>query len=340
MLMKGSVRFQVLPLVVGIFAILSGAVAHAQFPTQIQHVVIVFQENRTPDSLFQGVYGLSGSNGVPYDIQNYWVNSSGVQEPLEPVGLATNFDLSHAHTAFVAESTTPSTAATPDCGGTTTAAIFGCAASTWNQFMYVDDVRPLTSTNLYGKKIVTHILDPYIAMAKRWGWANYMYQTNQGPSYPAHQFIFGGTSAPSKADKKIGTFVSENFSPADSFAGCLAATTAMNFLIDSSGTETAYGGKLGDFCYSHNSMATLLDPPAISWKYYAPAAGSIWNAPASISAICQPNSGFTECDGNEWATNVIFPFTGNYGAVPFLNDLQNCQIPAGRWVIPDGKWSD
>ena len=343
--MKGPVRFQVLPLVVGIFAILSGAVAHAQFPTQIQHVVIVFQENRTPDNLFQGLYGLSGSNGVPYDIQNYWVNSSGVQEPLEPVGLATNFDLSHAHTAFVAESTTPSTAATPDCGGTTTAEIFGCAASTWNQFMYVDDVRPLTSTNLYGKKIVTHILDPYIAMAKRWGWANYMYQTNQGPSYPAHQFIFGGTSAPSAADDAIGTFVSENFTPQGAFAGCLAKTTAMNDLINSSGVETAYGGTLGDFCYSRNTMATLLDKPpmakpAVTWKYYAPAEGSIWDAPSSISAICNPNTAFTICQGGADWSNVIFPFSGSYGEVPFLNDLQDCTIPEVSWVIPDGKWSD
>jgi phospholipase C len=167
-----------------------------------------------------------------------------------------------------------------------------------------------------------------------------MYQTNQGPSYPAHQFIFGGTSAPTKADDVAGTFVSENVSPSTVFAGCLADTTAMSFLIDSSGTETPYGGKLGDFCYGHNTMATLLDRPAISWKYYAPAAGSIWTAPNSIEAICQPNSTFTVCDGSEWKTNVIFPFTGNYGAVPFLNDLQNCQLPAVSWVIPDGRWSD
>jgi phospholipase C len=319
---------------------LLGAVAHAQFPSQILHVIIVFQENRTPDNLFQGLYGLKGSNDVKYDIENYWVDSAGAHKLLAPVGLGTDFDISHSHTEFLAESTSPSTAALTDCDGAKNAEIFGCAASTWNQFMYVDNAQPLTSTNLYGKNLVTHILDPYIAMAKRWGWANYMYQTNQGPSYPAHQFIFGGTSAPSKADDKAGTFVSENFTPSDAFAGCLADTTAMNFLIDSSGTETAYGGKLGDFCYSHNTMATLLDPPAISWKYYAPAPGSIWDAPASITAICQPNSGFTACDGSEWATNVIFPFTGNYGAVPFLNDLQNCQIPAVSWVIPDGKWSD
>ena len=319
---------------------LLGAIAHAQFPSQIQHVVIIFQENRTPDNLFQGLRGLKGSNGVAYDIKNYWVNSSGTHKLLAPVGLATNFDLSHSHSGFVSEATAPSTALVPGCGGSATAASFGCAASTWNQFMYVDNAQALHSSNLYGKNLTTHILDPYLAMAKQWGWANFMYQTNQGPSYPAHQFIFGGTSAPSQLQDQQATFVSENFTPPGVFAGCLADTTAMNFLIDSTGTETPYGGTLGDFCYNHDTMATLLDKPAISWKYYAPATGSIWTAPNSITAICQPNSNFTACNGTEWATNVVFPFTGSYGAVPFLNDLQNCELPAVSWVIPDGKWSD
>jgi phospholipase C len=319
---------------------LLGAVAHAQFPSQIQHVVIVFQENRTPDNLFQGLHGLKGSNNVKYDIQNYWLDSTGKHKPLAPVGLATNFDLSHAHRAFVSESTAPSAALVPGCNGIPNAAVFGCATTTSNQFMYVDNAQPLKSTNLYGTNLTTHILDPYLTMAKRWGWANYMYQTNQGPSYPAHQFIFGGTSAPSQADDQVGTFVSENFFPFNAFAGCLADTTAFNFLIDSSGTETLYGGKLGDFCYGHDTMATLLDRSAISWKYYAPAAGSIWTAPNSIAAICQLDSTYTNCSGSEWMTNVIFPFTGNYGTVPFLNDLQNCQLPAVSWVIPDGRWSD
>ena len=40
-----------------------------------------------------------------------------------------------------------------------------------------------------------HTIDPYLTLAADYGWANAM--TNRGPSYPAHQFIFGGTSAPS-----------------------------------------------------------------------------------------------------------------------------------------------
>jgi hypothetical protein len=39
-------------------------------------------------------------------------------------------------------------------------------------------------------------IQPYVDIALDYGWANYMFQTNEGPSFPAHQFLFGGTSAP------------------------------------------------------------------------------------------------------------------------------------------------
>src|SRR5579863_3498382 len=63
----------------------------------IQNVVVIFQENRTPDNLF-------GSN--PYflpgvDIATSGVNSQGQQIPLTPIPLANNYDLSHSHSAFV-----------------------------------------------------------------------------------------------------------------------------------------------------------------------------------------------------------------------------------------------
>src|SRR5579862_5707257 len=39
-------------------------------------------------------------------------------------------------------------------------------------------------------------VQPYFDIAKAYGFANYMFQTNEGPSFPAHQFLFTGTSAP------------------------------------------------------------------------------------------------------------------------------------------------
>src|SRR5438094_2962975 len=63
------------------------------FGQKIQHVVVIFQENRTPDNLFHGLPNA--------DIAASGVNSLGQTITLQPITLANNYDLSHAHTAFV-----------------------------------------------------------------------------------------------------------------------------------------------------------------------------------------------------------------------------------------------
>jgi phospholipase C len=340
--------------------LLGAAFAHAQvvppapiFPPNINHVVVIFQENRTPDNLFHDLAGLTGLGGIAYNIQT--TDPTGA--PLQPVGMATNFDLDHSNGGFLKENQSPEPALTPGCGKD----IFGCAASTWNQFMFVDNRVPIHYNNSYGQG-TTHVLDPYLAFAQQYGWANFMYQTNQGPSYPAHQFIFGGTSGDGDS---ASTFVSENFGTA---AGCLAPNNAGNSQISPSLTCTAgcscrtlngvvvqecpvfnklvFPNPVGSFCYNHSTMATLLDfppPPksSISWKYYAPSAGSIWTAPDSIKSICQPafsnpndpNSPLV-CTGTEWNANV------DLEPSDVLGDITNCRLSGVSWVIPDGRWSD
>ena len=66
-------------------------------PGKIQHVVVIFQENRTPDNLFQDQTLVS--RGA--DIQNYGVNSLGQKIVLTATALGTDYDLSHAHKAFL-----------------------------------------------------------------------------------------------------------------------------------------------------------------------------------------------------------------------------------------------
>src|SRR5271168_3117328 len=72
-------------------------------PGKIQHVVVIVQENRTPDNLFQDpvLYQQRGA-----DIVQTGVNSLQQQIPLTPIDLGTsganpqNYDLDHSHTAF------------------------------------------------------------------------------------------------------------------------------------------------------------------------------------------------------------------------------------------------
>lgn len=62
----------------------------------IQHVVVIFQENRTPDNLFHDPVLIA--RGA--DIATSGVNSHGQTITLNPIDLANDYDLGHGHWAF------------------------------------------------------------------------------------------------------------------------------------------------------------------------------------------------------------------------------------------------
>jgi phospholipase C len=118
-----------------------------------------------------------------------------------------------------------------------------------------------------------------------------------------------------------------------------------NYLIHSDGTETKLENKVpGTFCFSYDTLATLLDDVGLSWKYYAQArtqnpggsnpGGSIWTAPNSIREICQPDTNYTQCMGSQWAANVDLTPSN------VLTDITACKLANVSWVTPDGKNSD
>jgi phospholipase C len=83
------------------------------------------------------------------------------------------------------------------------------------------------------------------------------------------------------------------------------------------------------------TMSDLLESNGISWKYYTPAAGSIWTAPDAINHICQPNAatGGT-CVGSDWTTHV------DLKSADVLKDVSACNLAQVSWVIPSGQNSD
>jgi phospholipase C len=206
--------------------LLGSPLARAQI-SSFRHIIVVIQENRTPDNLFQGLcnapYGRSGScsttpTGSQYDIQTTnWrdkTSSTGVTQP-GPVPLANAYDLNHAFGGFeVACDMNSSHLCRMDGSG-----LIQCFGTcpTSPAFKYVDNS--------------TGTVNPYLSLATQYGWANYMFQTNQGPSFPAHQFLFGGTSAPSQSDDAGGIFASENVSTGTQLqtAGCIAQSTTIGW---------------------------------------------------------------------------------------------------------------
>jgi len=278
----------------------------------IQHVVVIFQENRTPDNLFQDSVLIA--RGA--DIAQQGKNSSGQTITLAPMDLGTagsspqNYDLSHSHSAFVSMY---------DGGKMDGADKIACSPAA--------QCPPNAHPNPQFKYVMQSDVAPYFALAEQYTFGDQMFQTNQGPSFPAHQFIYGGTSAPTASSP---LFASEN--PPQP-AGCIATSTTTVTMIDAVGSESAQPAQYP--CFEHQTLSDLLDAKAVTWRYYAPSAGSIWTAPDAIQHVCKPQtvSGTLTCTGPDWSGSVVIPQT------QVLADITNGQLAQVSWVIPDGAAS-
>lgn len=278
-------------------------------PGLIQHVVVIVQENRTTDNLFQDPVLIS--EGA--DIASSGMNSKGQTIQLTPIDLGTkgsnpqNYDLDHTHPGFVQmyDGGKMDGADKISCGP-----IANCPPNP--QFKYV----------------VQSDVAPYFAMAEQYTFGDRMFQTNEGPSFPAHQFLLSGTSAPTATSN---LFAAEN--PTDpGIAGCIAPPSELVKLIDPTGKESSSQYP----CFEHSTLTDLLEEAGWNWRYYAPSPGSIWTAPDAIEHICQQQSvnGTLTCEGPEWTANVIIP------QKQVLTDLADGQLAQVTWVIPTGSDSD
>jgi phospholipase C len=282
---------------------------------KIQHVVIIFQENRSPDNLFQDAALISAGA----DIQNFGINSLGQTIPLTQTPMVTDYDLSHLHLAFTQMYDNGKMDGADkikvSClnGGT------GCAPpNPWFQYVDPADVQP------------------YFQLAETYTFADRMFQTNQGPSFPAHQFIISGTSAPTAPGQSNSDLFAADLPEGggsekqnDQDTGCTAPISEYVPMIGPGGaTSKMYP------CFDHPTLTDLLNSNNLSWRYYAPSPGSIWTGPNAIKHMCVPNAGGTECTGSDWTNNVVL----NYAQV--LTDVQNGQLAEVTWVIPNGASSD
>jgi phospholipase C len=262
---------------------------------RIQHVVIIFQENRTPDNLFHGLPNA--------DIANTGVNSSGQTIVLQPTSLAGSYDLGHKHSDFVSMY---DNGKMDKADQVTCEPVSGSVCPPNPQFLYVNPSE----------------VAPYFQLAQQYTFGDRMFQTQQGPSFPAHQFIISGTSAPTATSN---LFAAEN--PYGG-AGCVASSDSWVWMIDAGGNESSQMYP----CFEHQTLTDLLDQAGISWKYYTPSAGSIWTGPNAIQHICGAVG--ANCAGAGWMQNVILQNTR------ILTDISSGQLPAVSWVIPSGQASD
>jgi phospholipase C len=256
----------------------------------IQYVVIIVQENRTFDNLFQGFPGANtASSGL---------NSKGRTIALRPESLTAPWNIYHSHHNFETEyaggQLNGFDNARSDCGGV-------CLPSRVRAYSYVPQAD----------------VGPYWTMAQSYTIADDMFQSNEGPSFPAHQYLISGTSSTSDGSSQL---ASEN--PGQGMGGCDSPYGTQVTTIDATGQQ----GSPVFPCFNRTSLMDLLDENSLTWHYYQAVSGpGLWNAPDAVSPTY---------NSSEFSTDVVVPSS------QFLTDIGNGVLSNVTWITPTAQASD
>jgi phospholipase C len=181
----------------------------------VKHVVIIVQENRTPDNLFNGLPGA--------DTVTSGVRADGTAVALKPASLVQLSDLGHGHGDFVN----------------------AYAGGKMNGFDRVDP------TMLSYSYVPASEAVPYFQLAERFTFADRMFQSNTGPSFVAHQFLIAGHAPRATLSGQSG-FVIEN--PGALPWGCDAIQNALTILLPTGGELSAAGIPCFDYVTLADAM--------------------------------------------------------------------------------------
>lgn len=289
---------------------------------KIQHVVVIFQENRSTDNLFQDPVLINAGA----DIAQSGTDSHGNTIQLKQVSLVTDYDLGHGHPSFL--DMCDLNTATNQCQMNGADKVPESCSPT---------ATDCPSPDLSFGYVNPAEVQPYFQLAEQYTFADRMFQTNQGPSMPAHQFIISGTSAPTATSN---LFASENPSlrgGGEPDAGCDALPGYTVELIDPTGNEASNAPIFP--CFDHPTLTDLLEAKGNTWRYYTSSGYSggtgtaLWVGPEAIQHICEPLVNGV-CGGPDFTSHVILNQT------QVLTDVMNNQLPDVSWVIPSGQASD
>lgn len=126
----------------------------------IDHIIVIMQENRTFDNMFNG---FPGADSVRVGMSN------GKQIPLRPVGLGDSRSLEHTHVKWWLD---------------------------WNQGkMDGFEHNGGSPSTLPYSYVPEKDVEPYWMLARQYVLGDRMFQSNTGPSFVAHQYMIAGQSA-------------------------------------------------------------------------------------------------------------------------------------------------
>jgi phospholipase C len=198
----------------------------------ITHVVIVIQENRSFNDLFDGFKGAKTTN--------YGYNSSNHKIALRPITLATQWDVEHDAAAFIAA-----------CNGTGSIPGTKCRMNGFNDEK-VGCGSHCPPNPPYSYVPYSEIM-PYWIMAKRYVLADRMYASNfDESSFVSHQYFIAG-----QAEHSV------NYPGGD--WGCEGGS---GDVVDEVGPDrqVPYGYEVA--CWDPTTLGDELDAAKVSWAFY------------------------------------------------------------------------
>jgi phospholipase C len=291
--------------------------------TPIQHIVVVIQENRSVDNLFNGfcastnqcAFTVNTYQGKPFTQvplsggpQSYDPNHlHGNLNPNSPVGFVKDFDNG------LNDGWTYSMCGGPPPGYT------ACDVS----FVDPNDTKT------------------YFKLAAQWVLGDQMYQTNEGPSFPAHQYLIAGQSGGIQDSGPWGPNHSpwaEAENPGFLSAGCghpnpQPTAIAINMTSPYPGNEDPAHSYVPciDYPTIFDRLDSVLGATNINWKYYVPTVQEIWDAPCGVNHLFQ-----NHCGIGQLGRNVVLDVTGSQ----FQTDVQAGQLAPVTYIAPCTSWSD
>ncbi len=148
-----------------------GRIRHiVPFSTAIQHIVVIDMENRTVDNLFSAYYNMPFRGSTAWNTVMNLADPNSLTHPLTPHYLEDKFDPHHRHQNFLDESGLGFDHERFTCN-------VNCPG-TLGAYSYV----PAIETNEYAQFI------------QNYAFADEVFQANQGPSMPSHQYLIAGQS--------------------------------------------------------------------------------------------------------------------------------------------------
>jgi len=216
------------------------------------HVVVLIQENRSVDNLFNGFPGA--------DTVTSGVNSKGQTVQLQPIGLNVHWDVGHAYSAFVTEF---NNGKMNGWDLAPLACFIGSCPPPVTPFAYVKPADVV----------------PYWELAKEFSLADHVLQTSEGSSFPAHQYLIAGQSGGGDSDH-----LAMADSPDTPTGGCNINHATIP-TIDMRASFPAVEGNPIFPCLDYNTIFDELTAKGLSWRYYTPTFNNIWAAPIAIHHI-------------------------------------------------------